>query len=157
MIMTSKTTGIVLGALLAGAAAQAAPADHYTVADLTKAMVKLKAEAATTGSASEKLQQYPGHFTMLAYRNRDGGGELHQQFADIFYIVKGKATLLTEGTLVGAKEESQGELRGTAVEGGKKTALAAGDVVHIPAGTPHQLLVPKGHELLYFVIKVKEN
>jgi hypothetical protein len=29
--------------------------------------------------------------------------------------------------------------------------------VRIPAGTPHQLLVGKGDELLYFVVKVKEN
>lgn len=155
--MAGKATGIVLGALMAGAAAQAAPADHYTIADLTKAMARLKTEAAATGSASEKLQQYPNHFTMLAYRNKDGGGEVHQQFADVFYIVRGKATLVTEGTLAGAKKESPGELRGTGVEGGKKTALGPGDVVHIPAGTPHQLLVPKGHELLYFVIKVKEH
>ncbi len=133
--MAWRSTGIILGALIAAAAtAQAAPADHYSVADLTKMMQALKAKAAATGSASEKLQQYPNHFTMLAYRNKDGGGEIHSQFADIFYIVRGKA-----------------------VVGGKSTSLAAGDVVHIPAGTPHQLLIAPGDELLYFVIKVKES
>ena len=155
--MAGKTTGIILGAALAGAMAQAAPADHYTVANLTREMVKLKAQAAATGSASEKLQQYPNHFTMLAFRTKDGGGEIHRQFADIFYVVRGKATLVTEGSLPDAKEESPGELRGAAVVGGNKTALATGDVVHIPAGTPHQLLISKGHEFLYFVIKVKEQ
>lgn len=155
--MTGKTTGIVLGALIAAAAAQAAPADHYTAAQLTREMVKLKAEAAATGSASVKLQQYPGHFTMLAYRNRDGGAEIHRQFADVFYIVRGKAVLLTEGTIPDVKEENPGELRGAAVVDGKKTPLGAGDIVHIPAGTPHQLLIPKGKDFLYFVIKVKES
>ncbi len=155
--MANKTTGLILGAIIAAAAAQAAPVDHYTVAGLTKAMAKLKNEAAASGSASEKLAQYPGHFTMLAYRDKDGGGEVHQHYADIFYIVRGKATLVTEGKLADAQEEAPGELRGPAVEGGKRTKLAAGDVVHIPAGTPHQLLVPKGHQLLYFVIKIREN
>jgi mannose-6-phosphate isomerase-like protein (cupin superfamily) len=155
--MVSKTTGFVLGALMAGASAQAAPADHYSISDLTREMVKLKAQAATTGSASEKLQQYPNHFTMLAYRTKDGPAEIHQQFADIFYVVRGKAVLLTEGAIPDVKEENTGELRGTTVAGGKKTALRTGDVVHIPAGTPHQLLVPAGHEFLYFVIKVKEH
>ena len=155
--MTGKTTGIILGAALAGAMAQAAPADHYSVADLTREMDALKAQAAATGSASEKLQQYPNHFTMLAYRSKDGGAEIHRQFADIFYVVRGKATLVTEGSIPDVQEESSGELRGKAVTGGKKTALATGDVVHIPAGTPHQLLVSAGDEFLYFVIKVKEH
>ena len=155
--MASKTTGIILGALMAGTSAQAAPADHYSIGDLTHEMDKLKAQAAATGSASEKLQQYPNHFTMLAYRTKDGGAEIHQQNADIFYVVRGKAVLLTEGSIPDVKEESPGELRGASVVGGKKTALGTGDVVHIPAGTPHQLLVSAGDEFLYFVIKVKEH
>jgi mannose-6-phosphate isomerase-like protein (cupin superfamily) len=155
--MAGKITGIILGAMLAGAMAQAAPADHYTTADLTSQMDKLKTQAAATGSASEMLQQYPNHFTMLAYRTKDGGAEIHQQNADSFSVVRGKAVLLTEGSIPDVKEESPGELRGAAVVGGKKTALGTGDVVHIPAGTPHQLLVSAGDEFLYFVIKVKEH
>ena len=155
--MKNKTTGLVLGALVAGAAAQAAPADHWSVADLTKAMDGLKAKAAASGSASDTLATYNRHHTMLAFRTKDGTGEVHSQYADVFYIVRGKATLLTEGTLEGSHEESPGELRGTAVTGGKSTPLGEGDVVHIPAGTPHQLLVAKGDELLYFVIKIKER
>ena len=155
--MAAKAASIILGALLGAAAAQAAPADHYTAAQLVHEMAKLKAQAAATGSASEKLQQYPGHFTMLAYRNRDGGGEIHRQFADIFMVVRGKAVLLTEGSIPDAKEESPGELRGAAVMGGTRTPLGPGDVVHIPANTPHQLLVPKGKDFVYFVIKVKES
>jgi mannose-6-phosphate isomerase-like protein (cupin superfamily) len=155
--MIGKITGIILGAALAGAAAQAAPADHYSVADLTARMDKLKAQAAASGSASEKLQQYNNHFTMLAYRSKDGGGEIHRQFADIFYVVRGRANLLTEGSIPDAKEESPGELRGKAVVDGKTTALNAGDVVHIPAGTPHQLLISPGEDFVYFVIKVKEH
>ena len=155
--MTGKTTGALLGALIASAAAGAAPADHYTASDLTNAMDGLKAKAAATGSASDTLATYSRHHTMLAFRTKDGTAEVHSQYADVFYIVRGRATLLTEGTLEGHHEESPGEIRGTAVTGGKSTALGQGDVVHIPAGTPHQLLVAKGDELLYFVIKIKEQ
>jgi len=155
--MTGKTAGIILGTVLAGAMAQAAPADHYTTADLAAQMDKLKAAAAATGSSSETLQQYQNHFTMLSYRNKDGGAELHQRFADIFFVVRGKATLVTEGSIPNAKDESPGEVRGAAVVGGKTAAIEAGDVVHIPAGTPHQLLISPGDEFLYLVIKVKEH
>ena len=155
--MKNKATGLVLGALVASAAAGAAPADHWSVGDLAKAMDGLKAKAAASGSASDTLATYNRHHTMLAFRTKDGTSEVHSQYADVFYIVRGKATLLTEGTLEGSHEESPGELRGTAVTGGKSTPLGEGDVVHIPAGTPHQLLVAKGDELLYFVIKIKER
>jgi mannose-6-phosphate isomerase-like protein (cupin superfamily) len=155
-MMSGKGAGIVMGAVMAAAAAQAAPADHYTADGLSREMVKLKAEAAATGSASETLARYASHFTMLAYRSKDGAAEVHKQFADMFYIVKGKATLVTEGSIPDIKEESPGEWRGKAVVDGKRVALGEGDVVNIPAGTPHQLLVAPGEELLYFVIKVKE-
>ncbi|MGA7712041.1 MAG: cupin domain-containing protein [Rhizomicrobium sp.] len=155
--MPGKTTGIVLAALVAGASAGAAPADHYSVGDLVKAMDALKAKAVATGAASDTLAKYSNHYTMLAYRTKDGTAEAHTQYADLFYIVHGKATLLTEGTLEGSHEESPGELRGSAVIGGKRTDLNEGDVVHIPAGTPHQILVAPGDELLYFVVKVKEH
>jgi mannose-6-phosphate isomerase-like protein (cupin superfamily) len=157
LAMTNTTAGLVLGAVIAATAATAAPADHYTIADLDKAAAALKAKAAASGSASDTLATYANHHTMLAFRTQDGTAEVHTRYADVFYIVRGKATLLTEGALDGSHEEGPGELRGTAVTGGKRTELKEGDVVHIPAGTPHQLLVAKGGELLYFVIKIKEH
>lgn len=155
--MTGKTTGVVLGAMIAGASASAAPADHYALGDLTKAMDALKARAAATGAASDTLATYPNHHTMLTYRTKDGTAEIHALYADMFYIVRGKATLITEGALEGGHEESPGEVRGSKVASGKTTVLKEGDVVHIPAGTPHQLLIAPGDELLYFVIKIKER
>jgi mannose-6-phosphate isomerase-like protein (cupin superfamily) len=152
--MTGKTTAILLGALMTSA--PAAAADHYTADGLAAEMAKLKAQAAETGSAGITLARYASHFTMLSYRNKNGGGEIHRQYADMFYVVKGKATLVTEGSIPDAKEESPGEWRGAAVAGGKETPLKQGDIVNIPAGTPHQLLVAPGDEFLYFVIKVKE-
>lgn len=145
------------GAALMGMAAHAAPADHYSTSDLLKMADKLRTEAAKSGAASTTLAQYGNHHTMLAYRNKDGGGEVHTQYADIFYIVRGKATLLTDGKLIDSKEDSAGELRGSGVEGGKATLLQPGDIVHIPAGTPHQLKIAKGGQLLYFVVKIKET
>ncbi len=155
--MINKTAGLLFAAALTLPAAQAAPADHYSVVDLLKAADKLKTEAVKGGSASTTLAEYGGHHTMLAYRNKDGGGEVHTQYADVFYIVRGKATLITEGKLTDAKDDSPGELRGSGVEGGKTTQVLPGDVVHIPAGTPHQLKLPRGGQLLYFVVKIKEH
>jgi uncharacterized RmlC-like cupin family protein len=35
--------------------------------------------------------------------------------------------------------------------------VRAGDVVHIPAGMPHQMLLSQGESITYFVIKAEET
>jgi quercetin dioxygenase-like cupin family protein len=47
--------------------------------------------------------------------------------------------------------------RGTAVTGGESHRVSVGDVVHIPANTPHQMLVDAGHQVTYFVVKVESR
>jgi hypothetical protein len=71
-------------------------------------------------------------------------------------VVEGEATLITGGKMVNSKTESPGELRGTGIEGGQSQKLAAGDVVHIAANTPHQLTLAPGKTFTYFVVKVHQ-
>jgi mannose-6-phosphate isomerase-like protein (cupin superfamily) len=140
-----------------GANPQTAPTDHWYPAQLVERAKHLRELAAQgDGSASETLVKYPHHYTMLAFRGRSGGGELHQNFADFFYIVDGHATLTTGGEVVDAKTTAPGEIRGTSVKGGTSQDLRTGDVVHIPAGVPHQMLVAEGDSVTYFVVKVQE-
>jgi quercetin dioxygenase-like cupin family protein len=70
---------------------------------------------------------------------RTGAGqvEIHDHETDIFYITEGEATFVTGGTIVGAKQTAPGQTRGTDLKGGQTTTLKKGDVVTIPAGTPH--------------------
>ena len=46
------------------------------------------------------------------------------------------------------------EIRGPSIRGGDKLALAAGDVVHIPIKTAHQMLLESGKQITYFVVKI---
>jgi mannose-6-phosphate isomerase-like protein (cupin superfamily) len=109
------------------------------------------------GSASETLKEYPQHFTMLSVRNRSGMAELHENFADLFYILEGRATLVTGGTVTGAKTIGPGEVRGDSIEGGARQELRAGDVAHVPAGLPHQMLVAGDKTISCFVVKIQET
>jgi mannose-6-phosphate isomerase-like protein (cupin superfamily) len=127
-------------------------ADVYTRDDLGAIQKRLAAKGGQF--ASEELQRYSNHYTMVAYRSATGSSEVHEHEADVFFIVSGGATLVTGGRMVNPKEQKPGELRGTSIEGGEKKRIAAGDVMHIPAGTPHQLLVEKGSPITYFVVKV---
>ena len=141
-----------------GVYAQTMKFDHWSTAELLERAKHLQELAAKgDGSASETLEKYPHHYTMLAYRQHSGGGELHQNFADIFFILDGHATVITGGSVVDAKTTGPGEIRGKSVDGGSRQELKAGDVVHIPAGVPHQMLVTDGESVIYFVVKAEES
>ncbi|MBS1802042.1 MAG: cupin domain-containing protein [Acidobacteria bacterium] len=146
---------LLMGAM--GAQAQTMKSDHWSKAELLERAKHLQEKAAKgDGSASETLEKYPHHYTMLAFRQKSGGGELHQNFADMFVILDGHATVVTGGSVVEQKTVEAGEIRGKSVEGGSRQEVKAGDVVHIPAGMPHQMLVADGETVTYFVVKAEE-
>ena len=148
----------VLFTAATGVIAQAMNSDHWSRQELLERAQHLRELAAQgDGSASETLVKYPHHYTMLAFRNKNGGGELHENFADFFNIVDGHATLVTGGELVDGKTTAPGELRGSSVKGGTRQELKAGDEVHIPAGMPHQMLLDPGTTVTYFVVKIEEK
>lgn len=85
---------------------------------------------------------------------RDGPGEaeIHEQDTDVFYVVKGSATFVTGGKLVEPKAAGSAEVRGTKLDGGETRQLTAGDVVVVPAGTPHWFQSVSG-PFEYYVVK----
>ena len=93
---------------------------------------------------------------MLAFRNKSGKAELHEKFADFYFVVDGKATLVSGGQMVNGKPTAPGEVRGDSITDGKETKLKKGDIVHIPANIPHQLMLANGDTFQYFIIKVQE-
>jgi mannose-6-phosphate isomerase-like protein (cupin superfamily) len=108
------------------------------------------------GSAGITLAHYNGHYTMLTARTASGGAELHQHFADFLIVVDGEGTEMTGGTIVDPKTNPGGEIRGKTLEGATPHLLHKGDVIHIPAGTPHQAIEAPGQSITIYVIKVEE-
>ena len=74
---------------------------------------------------------------ILANRRGAAEAEVHDKTNHIFIIVEGEATFVTGGTLVGAKTTAPGQIRATSIEGGQSHQLRKGDVITIPAKTPH--------------------
>jgi mannose-6-phosphate isomerase-like protein (cupin superfamily) len=106
--------------------------------------------------ASERLTDYGNHYTMVAHREGSGLAEFHESEADLFVVSSGTATLVVGGKISNGKTTAPGEIRGPSIDGGTKQKVSAGDVVHIPTKTPHQLLLEPGTQFTYFVLKVKE-
>ena len=142
---------LILTATLATAASS--KVDIFTAKDLQGTSAELKQQGGGK-FASKELSRYGNHYTMLAFRGETGSSELHEQEADIFFVQSGSAALVTGGRIVKPHTEKMGEIRGASIEGGERRELTMGDVVHIPAGVAHQLLITPGKPFTYFVVKV---
>jgi hypothetical protein len=66
---------LVALAIAKGAVPQAMKSDHWSPPDLLERAKHLQELAAAKGSASETLEKYPHHYTMLAFRNRSGAAK----------------------------------------------------------------------------------
>lgn len=69
-------------------------------------------------------------------------------------VMDGKATLFTGGTAQNVKTTKPGELRGASIQGGTPAEMKKGNMVHIPANTPHQVFVPSGGSVTYIDVKI---
>jgi mannose-6-phosphate isomerase-like protein (cupin superfamily) len=127
-------------------------ADLYTSTELGKVQVELARKGGRF--AARDLEKYGNHYTMLAYRAATGSSEIHEHEIDIFFITAGEASIVTGGRMIGGHATKPGELRGSSIDGGIKRLLKTGDVIHIPAGVPHQMLITPGKSITYFVVKV---
>ena len=88
-----------------------------------------------------------------ARRAGPGQVEVHEKETDIFYIIDGEATFVTGGKMIGGKMTKAAQWLGTDIEGGETHHLTKGDVITIPAGTPHWFKeVPKS--INYHMVKV---
>jgi mannose-6-phosphate isomerase-like protein (cupin superfamily) len=93
---------------------------------------------------------------LLAHREGSGLAEVHDTEADIMVISEGEVTMVYGGTVVDGKTTAPGEIRGASIRGGTEVKLGAGDMLHIPAKVPHQMLLAAGKQVTYFVAKVVE-
>jgi len=105
-------------------------------------------------SVTLQLGRFDGLTNAVTARDSAGIHERHENFTDIFVVQKGSARLLTGGTVDGQRQTSPGEWRGGTIVGGSTAELHPGDVVVIPAGIPHQMLLNPGERIVYLAFKV---
>jgi quercetin dioxygenase-like cupin family protein len=88
-----------------------------------------------------------------SHRTGQGQVEVHDKETDVIYVVEGTATFVTGGKMVGGKISKPGQWLGTSIDGGETHQLTKGDVIVVPAGTPHWFKVVPG-PISYYVVKV---
>jgi mannose-6-phosphate isomerase-like protein (cupin superfamily) len=155
-----KTVMTVVAALALGAPTVMLTGDKALVipaADINGQLADLVPQAKPTGSAGPIIATYGNLGLMLSVRTASGVGELHNNFDDLMIVEEGSATLVTGGSLVDPKPGANGEVRGTSVAGGESKTIGVGDVVIVPAGVPHQILLAPGTVYQSLVAKIREH
>lgn len=105
-------------------------------------------------AAGRDLLHGPDYTVAASRRDAPGEVEIHARDTDVIYVVDGSATLVVGGTVADARTVSDGEQRAPRSDGGEARPLAKGDVVVVPAGTPHWFRSVQA-PFLYYVVKVR--
>ena len=98
----------------------------------------------------------PG-LVVLAQRREAGPVEYHDHTNHVFIMVEGEATFVTGGTMVDAKRTSPDQMRAAAIEGGETRHLSKGDVITIPAKTPHWFKEVPTKTVAYYAVNIESE
>jgi mannose-6-phosphate isomerase-like protein (cupin superfamily) len=140
--------------VLTASAADTPGIDQWTSSQLRDYEKSLAPRLSAQKVASETIARYGNHSLLVAHREGSGAAEFHLTQADLLIIQTGEASVLIGGELVGGRSTSATEMVGTSVTGGIEKQLRPGDVVHIPAKTPHQMIVGAGKQITYITVKI---
>lgn len=127
---------------------------HWNATQLEARAKTFPAKMGKVKVATEALGGWGNHSMSVVRREGSGEAELHETQSDILIIRGGEASIVIGGTIPDAKKTTVHEVRGSRIEGGEKQPLRAGDVLHIPPRTPHQMLLEPGQALDYLAVKV---
>jgi mannose-6-phosphate isomerase-like protein (cupin superfamily) len=98
----------------------------------------------------------PG-LVILANRRTSGEVEFHDHTNHVFIIVEGEATLVVGGTMVNPKRTAADQMRAPSAEDGTTYHLSKGDVITIPAKTPHWFKEVPTKTVAYYAVNIESE
>jgi mannose-6-phosphate isomerase-like protein (cupin superfamily) len=97
----------------------------------------------------KRKEDFGNHGLSITVHDKSGIAEVHQATADVMIVQSGEATLVYGGVVIN-------EIRGSGIRNGTSREVEAGDVIHFPAGMPHQWIVKPGKQITYLVVHIEE-
>lgn len=144
--------------LMTGRAIAQAPllTDVFYAQTFAEQVKRLRVAAGNSddGVATETLENYPKHYSMLTVRLRSGAVERDANYDELTLVLNCTATVTIGGKVVDAKTATVGKIGGSRLEGAPRSPLFLGTIVHIPADTPHQMLIEPGKSCAYYTEKI---
>src|SRR6266851_7835603 len=98
----------------------------------------------------------PG-LVVLAQRREAGLVEYHDHTNHVFVMVEGEATLVVGGTMVDPRRTAPNQMRAPSIQGGTTHHLSKGDVITIPAKTPHWFKEVPTKTVAYYAVNIESE
>ena len=146
ILLTVAAASLTVAAVALGGGVPAAVhyIGHYKV---TQVMSKVRGEAIVSD---------PG-LRVLAQRREAGPAEYHDINNHVFIFVEGEATFVVGGTMVDPKRTAPNQMRAPSVTGGTTYHVSKGDVITIPAKTPHWFKEVPSKTIAYYAVNIESK
>src|SRR5579863_2832140 len=116
-----------------------------------KAKADRKANAPVTAEPILLLAPYRAQ---LEYRPGDAPAAVHEKDAELMVVLEGTGNIVTGGKLVDEKRTNANNLGGPSIAGGNSQAVVKGDMLIVPANTPHQVIPTGGAPIILMTLHV---
>jgi mannose-6-phosphate isomerase-like protein (cupin superfamily) len=150
---------LIATAAASSALAQTAAPPATTVFMSDKDIMSLvdKAKADRKGDApitAEPILLLAPYRAQLEYRPGTGPAALHEKDAELMVVLQGTGDIVTEGKLVDEKRVNANNLSGASIKDGKSHPVVKGDMILIPANSPHQVIPSGGAPIVLMTMHV---
>lgn len=149
-----------LAVFAATALAQSADAPAQTFMSSTQINALIdKAKAERKGDApvvAEPILSMAPYRAQLEYRPGTAPAASHDKDAELFVVLQGTGNIVTGGKLVDEKRVNANNLSGSSITGGSSRAVAAGDMLIVPANVPHQVIPGGGAPIVVMTMHVPQ-
>lgn len=151
----------ILAALTVSAAAQpmaSAAVKTFTSSGEVQQLIA-KAKADRKGDAPitvEPILSLAPYHANLEYRPIPGPAAVHDTEDELMVVIEGAATITMGGQMMNPTRPNPTNQTAAAISGGTDTAIAKGDFLMVPHGTPHQFTAVNGAPLVLMTLHVPQ-
>ena len=138
-------------------AQQAAPAPKTFMSDKEIMALVDKAKADRKGDAplvAEPILTLAPYRAQLEYRPGTSPAAVHEKDAELMVVLQGAGNIVTGGKLVNQTRTNANNLSGASIEGGNSQTVVKGDMIIVPANTPHQVIPGGGAPIVLMTMHV---
>src|SRR5262249_15860717 len=119
--------------------------------------VGAKARADRRGAAplvAEPILLLAPYKAQLEYRPAQAPAALHEKDAELMVVLEGAGNIVTGGKIVDEKRVNAANLSGPSIADGNSQAVVKGDMLIVPANTPHQVIPTGGAPIVLMTLQV---
>lgn len=103
---------------------------------------------------AEPILSMAPYRAQLEYRPGTSPAAVHEKDAELMVVLEGTGNIVTGGKLVEEKRNNANNLGGSSITGGNTQAVVKGDMLIVPANTPHQVIPTGGAPIVLMTLHV---